>query len=148
MSKASLPDSELNLIQFTDSENQTVSIADLVRERSGLVILTSNTHSVIVTELCARLRDNMKIFRSLNTEVILVSQEAPEALQAYKASHNLNFTLLSDTNRSVYSLDHLSDYKKETVVVLIYNQDVKAQVIDTITTATQEIPLNDWMRSL
>src|SRR5690606_15345103 len=46
-------------------------------------------------------RDNMKIYQSLNAEVLAISVDSTHALRAFKESQNYNFTLLSDFNKEV-----------------------------------------------
>lgn len=53
-------------------------------------------------ELCS-IRDNMKLYNSLNAEVIAISIDSFFTLKEFKKSENLNFTLLSDFNREVSS---------------------------------------------
>lgn len=54
--------------------------------------------SVCTTELCS-VRDNMKIYNSLNAKVYAVSVDSLFVQKAFKQSQNLNFELLSDFNK-------------------------------------------------
>lgn len=56
--------------------------------------------SVCTTELCTT-RDNMKLYNSLDAEVIAISVDSTFSLKAFKEANNLNFTLLSDFNKDV-----------------------------------------------
>src|SRR5690554_5445874 len=91
---------KLDTFDLIDSFAQPVSLSDLLHEKRGLLILQDDLSSADTIDICGRLRDNMKIFRSLNTEVMLISEEPPETLQEFKERYNLNFTLLSDKKRS------------------------------------------------
>lgn len=51
-------------------------------------------------ELCTT-RDNLKIYDSLDAEVLAISVDSFFTLKAYKEAHNLNFSLLSDFNKEV-----------------------------------------------
>ena len=51
-------------------------------------------------ELCTT-RDNMKLYNSLDAEVIAISVDSFFTLSEFKKKQNLNFTLLSDFNREV-----------------------------------------------
>lgn len=51
-------------------------------------------------ELCTT-RDNMKLYDSLDAEVIAISVDSFFTLNEFKRNQNLNFTLLSDFNREV-----------------------------------------------
>ena len=54
--------------------------------------------SVCTDELCS-VRDNMKLYESLNAKVYGISIDSFFSLKAFKQSQNLNFTLLSDFNK-------------------------------------------------
>ena len=54
--------------------------------------------SVCTKELCST-RDNMKIYDSLNAEVLGISIDSFHVQRAFKESQNLNFKLLSDFNK-------------------------------------------------
>jgi peroxiredoxin len=56
--------------------------------------------SVCTTELCTT-RDNMKLYDSLNAEVIAISVDSSFSLKAFKEANNLNYSLLSDFNKQV-----------------------------------------------
>lgn len=56
--------------------------------------------SVCTSELCS-IRDNMKIYKSLNAKVCAVSVDSLFVQKAFKQSQNLNFELLSDFNKIV-----------------------------------------------
>lgn len=56
--------------------------------------------SVCTTELCT-IRDNMKIYNSLNAKVCAISVDSLFVQKAFKQSQNLNFELLSDFNKIV-----------------------------------------------
>ena len=49
-------------------------------------------------ELCAT-RDNMKLYNSMDAEVLALSVDSFFTLKEFKKAENLNFTLLSDFNR-------------------------------------------------
>tara|TARA_R110002096_G_scaffold231766_11_gene421571 strand:- start:2407 stop:2892 length:486 start_codon:yes stop_codon:yes gene_type:complete len=55
--------------------------------------------STCTKELCS-VRDNLKIYESLNVEVIGISVDSFFVLKEYKHAQNLNFQLLSDFNKS------------------------------------------------
>ncbi|MEX0608330.1 MAG: redoxin domain-containing protein [Balneolaceae bacterium] len=64
--------------------------------------------SVCTKELCS-VRDNLKVFDSLDSEVFGISVDSFFTLRAYKASNNLNFTLLSDFNKEVSKIYNVLD---------------------------------------
>ena len=53
------------------------------------------------TQQACSYRDHEAAFSSLNAEVVGISGDEPENLKAFKAFHNLNFTLLSDAEGKV-----------------------------------------------
>lgn len=66
--------------------------------------------SVCTAELC-NTRDNLKIYDSLNAEVLGISVDSMFALDAFKKAQNLNFPLLSDFNKKV-SADYGALYEE------------------------------------
>ncbi|MFP4547940.1 MAG: peroxiredoxin [Fidelibacterota bacterium] len=56
------------------------------------------------TKQACSYRDNMSEFEDLNAEVVGISGDEVEALQVFKEAHDLNFTLLSDSNGKVAKL--------------------------------------------
>jgi peroxiredoxin Q/BCP len=56
------------------------------------------------TKQACSYRDNDAAFKLLNAQVIGVSGDEQENLKAFKAFHNLNFTLLSDTDGKIAEL--------------------------------------------
>ena len=56
------------------------------------------------TQQACSYRDHEAAFSSLNAEVVGISGDEPENLKAFKAFHNLNFTLLSDAEGKVAKL--------------------------------------------
>jgi peroxiredoxin Q/BCP len=56
------------------------------------------------TKQACSYRDHEAAFRSLNAKVVGISGDDQENLKAFKAFHNLNFTLLSDADGKVAEL--------------------------------------------
>lgn len=87
--------------------------------------------SVCTTELCTT-RDNMKLYNSLEAEVIAISVDSTFSLKAFKEANNLNYTLLSDFNKKVsQSYDSLYDdyfgmkgVSKRSVFVINKNREI------------------------
>jgi len=55
--------------------------------------------SGVCTDELSSVRDNMKVYESLNAKVYGISIDSFFSLKAFKQSQNLNFTLLSDFNK-------------------------------------------------
>lgn len=56
--------------------------------------------SVCTRELCT-IRDNMKMYESMDAEILGISVDSFFTLKEFKKSHNFNFMLLSDFNKDV-----------------------------------------------
>ena len=59
--------------------------------------------SVCTAELCS-VRDNLKVYESLNVKPFGISVDSVYTLAKFKAEQNLNFPLLSDFNKEVSTL--------------------------------------------
>lgn len=84
-----------------NTEGNDVSLSDL-RKGSDVVLLFFPLAftSVCTDEMC-HMRDNMKLYNSLNARVAGISVDSFFTLKEFKKSQNLNFTLLSDFNKVV-----------------------------------------------
>lgn len=85
-------------LQNTNGEEVTLSS---YQEKKNVVLLFfplafTNT---CTEELC-HTRDNLKIYSSLNAEILGISVDTFFTLKEFKASQNLNFQLLSDFNKT------------------------------------------------
>lgn len=56
--------------------------------------------SVCTKEMCT-FRDSMANFNKVNAKVLGISVDSPFSLKEFKAKNNLNFDLLSDSNREI-----------------------------------------------
>ena len=56
------------------------------------------------TKQACSYRDNLSEFENLKADIVGVSGDEVEALQVFKKSHNLNFTLLSDSDGKIAKL--------------------------------------------
>ena len=56
--------------------------------------------STCTKELCAT-RDDISVYKDLDTEVLAISVDSPQTLARYKMEYKLNFKLLSDFNKVV-----------------------------------------------
>lgn len=84
-----------------DTEGKEVSFYDYLNEDKGLLLFFPLAFSSTCTEEVCTVRDNMKLYQSLNTKVIAISIDSFFTLREFKKSQNLNFKLLSDFNREV-----------------------------------------------
>lgn len=83
-----------------NTEGKKVSLGDFSGKRVLLLFFPVAFSGTCTEELC-RTRDNMKLFESLDAEVIALSVDSFFALREFKKANNLNFTLLSDFNKKV-----------------------------------------------
>ena len=93
--------------EFTlkNSEGNDVSLTDLLADGKLVLLFFPLAYSGICTEEMCTMRDNMKSYNSLNTNVAAISVDSFFTLREFKKANNLNFTLLSDFNKEV-SVDY------------------------------------------
>jgi peroxiredoxin len=93
----------LKAIDFTlkDTKLNDVTLSTYEgRKNVVLLFFPLAFSSVCTTELCTT-RDNMKLYDSLNAEVLAISVDSTFSLKAFKEANNLNYKLLSDFNKDV-----------------------------------------------
>ena len=81
-----------------DTEGNQVTIETGTNNHTVLLFFPLAFSSVCTDELCS-VRDNMKLYESLEAKVYGISIDSFFSLKAFKQSQNLNFTLLSDFNK-------------------------------------------------
>ena len=81
-----------------DTEGTQITIEVGTNNHTVLLFFPLAFSSVCTDELCS-VRDNMKVYESLNAIVYGISIDSFFSLKAFKQSQNLNFTLLSDFNK-------------------------------------------------
>lgn len=83
-----------------NTEGTSISLNDSSKRPKVLFFFPLAFSDICTTELCA-IRDNMKLYNAFNAKVIGISVDSFFALNAFKRSENINFTLLSDFNKEV-----------------------------------------------
>lgn len=84
-----------------NTSNEDVSLSDFKGEKNVVLLFFPLAFSGVCTkELCST-RDNLKIYNSLDAEVLAISIDSFFTLKAFKEANNLNFSLLSDFNKEV-----------------------------------------------
>lgn len=84
-----------------NTKKEPVKLSDYEGEKNIVLLFFPLAFtSVCTAELC-NARDNMKVYESLDAEVLGVSVDSMFTLEAFKKSQNLNFQLLSDFNKEV-----------------------------------------------
>jgi peroxiredoxin len=81
-----------------NTEGKKVSLSDFQNKNVVLLFFPLAFSSTCTEELCTT-RDNMKLYESMDAEVIGISIDSFFTLRAFKEAQNLNFTLLSDFNK-------------------------------------------------
>jgi glutaredoxin-dependent peroxiredoxin len=83
-----------------NTEKQQVRFSDQKGKNVLLLFFPLAFTSVCTAELCS-VRDNYKIYESLNAVLFGISVDSLHTLKKFKEEQNLNFTLLSDFNKEV-----------------------------------------------
>ena len=86
-----------------NSEGVDVSLNELTEKGKVLLLFFPLAYSGVCTDEMCITRDNMKLYNSLNVNVLGISVDSFFTLKEFKKSNNLNFTLLSDFNRDISS---------------------------------------------
>lgn len=87
--------------ELQNSEGENVSLNELLKDGKTLLLFFPLAFSSVCTDELCSVRDNMKMYDSLNVNVAGISVDSFFTLKAFKKSNNLNFTLLSDFNKEV-----------------------------------------------
>lgn len=85
-----------------DTNKQPVTLSEQTSKNVLLLFFPLAFTSVCTAELCS-VRDNLKIYESLNAVPFGISVDSLYALKKYKEEQTLNFSLLSDFNKEVSS---------------------------------------------
>lgn len=89
------------LFKLPDSNGNERSLSEFLDNSQVVMLFFPLAFSGVCTEEMCSVRDNMKIYRSLDSTVVGISVDSFFTLQAFKKVRNLNFTLLSDFNKEV-----------------------------------------------
>lgn len=82
-----------------DSDTKEVSLNDYKGKNLVILFFPLAFTGVCTTELCS-MRDNMAKYQGLNAEIVAISVDSPFTLAKFKEEQQLNFTLLSDFNKT------------------------------------------------
>jgi peroxiredoxin len=82
-----------------DTEKKEVKLSDLKGKNVVLLFFPLAFTSVCTAELCS-VRDNYSEYNELNAEVFGISVDSPFTLAKFKEEQKLNFSLLSDFNKT------------------------------------------------
>lgn len=84
-----------------DTKGDAIQLSTYQKDKAVVLLFFPLAFSNICTQQVCTTRDNLKIYNSLNAEVIGISVDSFFTLKAFKSANNLNFTLLSDFNKEV-----------------------------------------------
>ncbi|TVR18054.1 MAG: peroxiredoxin [Balneolaceae bacterium] len=84
-----------------NSDGKEITLSEETKEGKVLLLFFPLAFSGVCTEELCTTRDNMKLYKSLNTNVIGISVDSFFTLNQFKKSNNLKFSLLSDFNKEV-----------------------------------------------
>lgn len=122
-----------------DSEGKELSLADLTKQNKVVLLFFPQAFSDVCTEELNTVKNNMKLYTALKTNVAAISVDSVETLRKFKKANNLNFPLLSDFNKEVseqmgvLSENYLGleDVSKRAVFLINVNHQVEySEVID------------------
>jgi peroxiredoxin Q/BCP len=83
-----------------DHDGKKVSLRDFAGSRVVLYFYPADDTPGCTKEAC-QFNDELSSFRSLDVQVVGISPDGAEKHQAFRAKYGLNFTLLSDPEKSV-----------------------------------------------
>lgn len=89
------------LIEGKDQNGQTFKLADLIGKKVVLLYFYPKDDTKGCTLQACGLRDRMGDLKKDNVEVVGVSFDNAASHQKFIANHNLNFTLLADTDGKI-----------------------------------------------
>lgn len=84
-----------------NTEGTKIELYNLLDGKKVVLLFFPLAFSSTCTEELCTTRDNMKLYNSLNAEVVAISVDSFFTLKEFKKSQNLNFKLLSDFNKEV-----------------------------------------------
>jgi len=86
-----------------NSEGKEISLKSVTEQNKALILFFPLAFSSVCSAEMCNTRDNMKLYNSLNVNVLGISVDSFYTLREFKKYNNLNFTLLSDFNKVVSS---------------------------------------------
>ena len=84
-----------------DTNKDFVSFSEIKGDGKCLVLFFPLAFSSVCTKEVCSVRDNLKIYNSLNAKVLAISVDSLYSLREFKRRNNLPYPLLSDFNKEV-----------------------------------------------
>ncbi len=85
--------------KLRDTEKNEVSLETFQGKNLVILFFPLAFTGVCITELCS-IRDDISNYQNIGTDVVGISVDSLFSLGKFKAEQNLNFTLLSDFNKT------------------------------------------------
>lgn len=82
-----------------NTEKNKISLSDYKGKNVVILFFPLAFSGVCTTEMC-NMRDNMSVYNGLNAEIVGISIDSIFVLDRFKKEHNLDFTFLSDFNKT------------------------------------------------
>jgi len=86
------------------SDKEKITLSDLIGKDNILILFFPQAFTGVCTKELCSIRDHIKDYQDLNTEVIGISVDSVFTLDKYKQDEKFNFLLLSDFNKEVSTL--------------------------------------------
>lgn len=86
-----------------DTKGKDVKLSDHLEVRKALILFFPLAFSNVCTDELCYYRDNMKLYNSLNVNILGISVDSFFTLREFKKANNLPFPLISDFNKEVSS---------------------------------------------
>lgn len=84
-----------------NTKGEEISLSDFRGENNIVLLFFPLAFSSTCTKELCKTRDNMKLYNSMDAEVMAISVDSFFTLKEFKKAENLNFQLLSDFNKEV-----------------------------------------------
>lgn len=84
-----------------NTEGKEVTLSNYNNQQNVVLLFFPLAFSSTCTEELCTTRDNMKLYDSMNAQILGISIDSFFCLREFKKSQNLNFPLLSDFNKEV-----------------------------------------------
>lgn len=84
-----------------DTDGNDISLRELRKDGSAVLLFFPLAFTSVCTDEMCHVRDNMKLYQSLNASIAGISVDSFFTLKEFKKSQNINFLLLSDFNKDV-----------------------------------------------
>ncbi len=85
---------------LVDTELKKVDVSEAVKNGITVIAFFPGAFTSVCTKEMCRFRDDMSQLDSLGANIFAVSVDGPFSNKAFKEHNNLNFTILSDYDRS------------------------------------------------